>query len=492
VNYSTLDICTDFLEPPVKRITCFLGSVILTSLFAYSAGAQTPASPPPDRSAFLSLYRELVETNTTYSAGDCTRAAKQLESRLREGGFTESELTLYVPPDRPRDGGLVVTWDGRSPTIPAVLLLAHIDVVEAKREDWVRDPFRLVEEGGYFYGRGASDDKAQAAIFADTLIRLRQAKFRPNRTLKLALTCGEETSNADVLNGAGWLVDHRPDLLKASFALNEGGTGRGGPTGLPTYLGLGVGEKSPRNFAIEATNPGGHSSTPVRDNAIYQLAEGLLRLRDLQFPIHLNPVTRAYLDKMGALQKDALGAAMRDIATHPDSKSADAVVSADRAYNSMLRTTCVATLLTAGHAINALPQRATASVNCRIIPGETAEEVQATLERVVSGLGLKVTRLTAKERTLAIPPPLDPKIVGPMEKIAAKHFLGVPVIPEMSTGASDATHLGRLGIPTYGVPGLWNEPETAGTHGLNERISVNSLYRGRDYLFDLIRYFAGS
>jgi acetylornithine deacetylase/succinyl-diaminopimelate desuccinylase-like protein len=461
-------------------------------MLACSTSAQPPASPPPDRSAFLSLYRELVETNTTYSAGDCTAAAKQLESRFRAGGFIESELTLYVPPDRPRDGGLVVTWNGRTPAIPAVLLLAHIDVVEAKREDWVRDPFKLVEEGGYFYGRGASDDKAQAAIFSDTLIRLREAGFRPNRTLKLALTCGEETSNADVLNGAGWLVDHRPELLKAGFALNEGGTGRGGPTGMPIYLGLGVGEKSPRNFAIEATNPGGHSSTPVRDNAIYQLAEGLLRLRDLQFPIHLNPVTRAYFEKMGALQQDARGSAMRDIARDPNNKAAEAVVSADRAFNSMLRTTCVATLLTAGHAINALPQRATASVNCRIIPGETAEDVQATLERTVSGLGLTVTRLAAKERTLAIPPPLDPKIVGPIEKIAAKHFAGVPVIPEMSTGASDATQLGRIGIPTYGVPGLWNEPETAGTHGLNERISANSLYRGRDYLFDLIRYFAGS
>ena len=476
----------------MNRIARFLGSAVVLAMLAGSTSAQPPASPPPDRSAFLSLYRELVETNTTYSAGDCTAAAKQLKSRFREGGFIESELTLYVPPDRPRDGGLVVTWNGHSPAIPALLLLAHLDVVEAKREDWVRDPFKLIEEGGYFYGRGASDDKAQAAIFADTLIRLREAGFRPNRTLKLALTCGEETSNADVLNGAGWLVDHRPELLKAGFALNEGGTGRGGPTGMPIYLGLGVGEKSPRNFAIEATNPGGHSSTPVRDNAIYQLAEGLLRLRDLQFPIHLNPVTRAYFEKMGALQQDARGSAMRDIARDPNNKSAEAVVSADRAFNSMLRTTCVATLLTAGHAINALPQRATASVNCRIIPGETAEDVQATLERIVSGLGLTVTRLTAKERTLAIPPPLDPKIVGPIEKIAAKHFPGVPVIPEMSTGASDATQLGRIGIPTYGVPGLWNEPETAGTHGLNERISVNSLYRGRDYLFDLIRYFARS
>ncbi|MBS0419545.1 MAG: M20/M25/M40 family metallo-hydrolase [Proteobacteria bacterium] len=473
-------------EVIVKRIKGLLNCLILPAIFAAPAFSQ----PPEDRGAFLSLYRELVETNTTYSSGDCTRAARQLEARFRAAGFTDSELTQYVPPDRPRDGGLVVTWNGRNPSIPAMLLLAHIDVVEAKREDWVRDPFKLIEEEGYFYGRGTTDDKAQAAIFTDTLIRLREAKFQPKRTLKLALTCGEETSNPDVLNGAGWLVDNRPDLLKAAFALNEGGSGRGGPTGMPSYLGLGVGEKSPRNFAIEATNPGGHSSTPVRDNAIYQLAEGLVRLRDLQFPVRLNPVTRVYFEKMSALHPDALGAAMKAIAADPNNKSAEAIVSADRAYNAMLRTTCVATLLTAGHAINALPQRATASVNCRIIPGETPEEVRATLERTVAGLGLKVTRMAMKERTLVTPPPLDPKIVGPMEKIAAKHFPGVPIIPDMSTGASDATHLGRIGIPTYGVPGLWNEPETAGTHGLNERISVNALYRGRDYLFELIEYFA--
>jgi len=468
-------------------VTRYLASLFLLATFATTTNAQTP----PDRAAFLNIYRELVETNTTYSSGDCTRAAKQLASHLREAGFTESELTLYVPPDRPRDGGLVVTWEGRKPDVPAMLLLAHLDVVEAKREDWDRDPFKLVEEGGYFYGRGTTDDKAQAAIFTDTLIRLRQSKFLLNRTVKLALTCGEETSNPDVLNGAGWLVDNKPELLKAAFALNEGGGGRGGPTGMPAYLGLGVGEKSPRNFAIEATNPGGHSSTPVRENAIYELAEGLIRVRDLQFPLRLNPVTRTYFEKMAPLQHDAkLSAAMRDLVKDPTNKSAETIVSSDRAFNAMLRTTCVATLLSAGHAINALPQRATASVNCRIIPGETPEEVQATLQRTVADFGLKVTRMAMKERSLAISPPLDPKIVGPMEKIAAKHFPGVPIIPDMSTGASDATHLGRIGIPTYGVPGLWNEPETAGTHGLNERISVNALYSGRDYLFDLIRYFA--
>jgi acetylornithine deacetylase/succinyl-diaminopimelate desuccinylase-like protein len=464
-------------------------SLVLLATFASTTNAQTPQ----DRTAFLNLYRELVETNTTFSSGDCTRAAKQLEARFRDAGFTDSELTPYVPPDRPRDGGLVVTWKGRKPDAPAMLLLAHLDVVEAKREDWVRDPFKLIEEGGYFYGRGTTDDKPQVAIFTDTLIRLRQSKFRPTRTVKLALTCGEETSHPDVLNGAGWLVDNKPELLKAAFALNEGGSGRGGPTGMPLYLGLGVGEKSPRNFAIEATNPGGHSSTPVRQNAIYDLAEGLIRLRDLQFPMRLNPVTRTYFEKMAPLQQDAkLGAAMRDLVQDPTNKSAEAIVSSDRAFNSMLRTTCVATLLTAGHAINALPQRATASVNCRIIPGDTPEEVLATLQRTVADFGLKVTRMAMRERSLAISPPLDPKIVGPIEKIAAKHFPGVPVIPDMSTGASDATHLGRIGIPTYGVPGLWNEPETAGTHGLNERISVNALYSGRDYLFDLIKYFAST
>lgn len=453
-----------------------------------ASAQQAPARP--DRAAFRDLYRELVETNTTSSVGDCTKAATQVATRLRQAGFTDRELTPYIPPDRPRDGGLVVTWPGSDPREPAMLLLAHIDVVEANREDWVRDPFKLIEEGGYFYGRGASDDKAQAAIFSDTLIRWKQSGLKPRRTVKLALTCGEEGTNERVLNGAGWLADNRPELLKAGFAFNEGGGGRTAPGGGPETLGVQIAQKSPRNFVLEVTNRGGHSSAPQPDNAIYRLSAALLKVSTLQFPVHLNPVSQAYLVQAGALRHDAVGAAMVRLGKQPDDAEAAKVVGSDLGLNPLLRTTCVATLLSAGHAANALPQRATATVNCRIAPGETADQTRATLERVIADPQVKLLRSNIEERPVAETPALDPAILGPIRTIGAKHFPGVPVIPTQSAGATDATYLSKIGVPTYGIPGLWNDPATAGTHGLNERIPVDALYRGRDYIYDLVTYFA--
>ncbi|UAK25926.1 M20/M25/M40 family metallo-hydrolase [Sphingomonas nostoxanthinifaciens] len=471
-----------------SRLSSFLATA---SLAIACCPSLAPAAPlRPDQTAFRDLYKELVETNTTSSVGSCTQAAEQIAGRLRKAGFSDDQLVLYVPPGRPRDGGLVATWSGSDKAEPVMLLLAHIDVVEAKREDWVRDPFKLIEEGGYFYGRGTSDDKAQAAIFSDLLIRWKQTGFHPRRTVKLALTCGEEGSNAKVLNGAGWLVANRPELLKAGFAFNEGGGGKTAPNGGPETLGVEVGQKSPRNFVLEVTNPGGHSSVPRPDNAIYRLASGLTKLSTLQFPIHFNPVSRAYFAKVGAMRKDAVGDAMERLAAQPDDAKAQAVIAADPSLNSIIRTTCVATLLEAGHAINALPQRATASVNCRIVPGETADETKAAIERVIVDPEIKVLRSDIAERPVAVPPPLDPAILKPMEQIGAKHFPGVPVMPIQATGATDATHLARIGVPTYGIPGLWNDPATAGTHGLNERISADALYRGRDYMDDLIAYYA--
>jgi acetylornithine deacetylase/succinyl-diaminopimelate desuccinylase-like protein len=461
------------------------------ALIAHPLAAAAPAAPARlDRVAFHDLYKELVETNTTSSVGDCTKAAAQIEARLRKAGFGDRELTPYTPPGRPRDGGLVVTWTGTNTTEPAMMLLAHIDVVEANREDWVRDPFTLVEEGGYFYGRGTSDDKAQAAIFSDTLIRWKQSGFKPRRTVKLALTCGEEGSNERVLNGAGWLVDNRPELMKAGFALNEGGGGRTAPGGGPETLGVQVAQKSPRNFILEVTNRGGHSSQPMPDNAIYRLASALTRLSTLQFPVHLNPVSQAYLEQAGALRKDAVGTAMVRLARQPDDAEAAKLVSADLSLNPLLRTTCVATMLTAGHAANALPQRATASINCRIVPGETAEQTKAAIERTIADPEIKVLRSAIQERPVAVAPSLDPALLNPIKAIGAKHFPGVPVIPTQSAGATDATYLSKLDIPTYGIPGLWNDPATAGTHGLNERISADALYRGRNYIYDLATYFA--
>jgi acetylornithine deacetylase/succinyl-diaminopimelate desuccinylase-like protein len=454
-----------------------------------ASSAQAPAQRA-DRAAFRSLYKELVETNTTSSVGDCTKAAQQVQARLSAAGFAAQDLVLYVPDGRPRDGGLVVTWAGSNAKEPALLLLAHIDVVEAKREDWVRDPFVLVEEGGYFYGRGSSDDKAQAAIFSDTLIRWKQSGFKPRRTVKLALTCGEEGSNERVLNGARWLVENRPELLKADFAFNEGGGGRTAPGGGPETLGVQISQKSPRTFVLEVTNRGGHSSQPHPDNAIYRLAAALIKVSTLQFPVHLNPVSQAYLAQAGALRKDATGAAMVQLARQPGDARAAETVSADLSLNPLLRTTCVATLIEGGHAANALPQRVTASVNCRIAPGETAAETKAAIERVIADPEVKVTPSKIQERPVAVTPPLDPAILKPIAMIGAKHFPGIPVIPTQSAGATDATYLSKLNIPTYGIPGLWNDPATAGTHGLNERISADALYRGRDYIYDLVTHFA--
>ena len=477
-------------------VKCILKRLIEASgCAALIAAALQPATAAetvlrPDQKAFFALYRELVETNTTASVGNCTQAASQIETRLRAAGFRESELTPFQPPENPRHGGLVAVWTGSDAKLPAVLLLAHIDVVEANRADWVRDPFHLTEEDGSYFARGASDDKSQAAIFADTLIRLRQDGFHPRRTIKLALTCGEEGGPGSI-NGAEWLAVHRPDLIRAGFALNEGGPGRMAPDGGPLTLGVQVGEKAPRSFTLETFNKGGHSSVPVRDNAIYQLADALLKLRELKFPLRLSPVTKAFFDRQGKQRGDALGAAMVRLAADPADSAAETLVSADRSYNSMLHTTCVATLLEAGHAINALPQHAKASVNCRILPGDSAEATQEAIVKAIGDPGVKVTRITAQERPIAIPPTLDPAVIGPMERVAKQHFPGVPLIPMISTGATDSSYLGLIGIPAYGIPGLWNDPETVGTHGLNERVSIQALYRGRDYMFDLIKVYAG-
>lgn len=447
------------------------------------------ASLRPDQQNFFELYKELVETNTTAWVGSCTQAAKQLEARLRQAGFGDAELFSYAPPENPRHGNLVATLAGSDRKAPAVLLLAHIDVVEANRADWERDPFKLTEEGDFYFARGSTDDKSQAAIFADTFIRLKQSGFKPRRTLKLALTCGEE-GGVGSINGAEWLARNRPDLIAAGFALNEGGPGRMAADGGPLNLGVQVGEKAPRSFTLETTNKGGHSSVPVRDNAIYQLSDAVLKVRELKFPLRLAPVTKLYFQRMGALRKDAMGAAMIKLAADPTDSAAEALVSSDRSFNSMLHTTCVATEISGGHAINALPQRAKASINCRILPGETVEETEAALVRAIADPGVKITLVQEGLRTLAIPPTLDPAVIGPMERLVQKHFPGVPLIPMISTGATDSTWLGLVHIPTYGIPGLWTDPETVGTHGLNERVSIRALYQGRDYMFDLIKTYA--
>ncbi len=441
----------------------------------------------PDQLAFRAIYKELVETNTSLSVGSCTLAAERMAARLKAAGFTDKDITLFSVPEHPKDGGLVAILAGASTSAKPMLLLGHLDVVEAKREDWTRDPFVLIVENGYFFGRGTADMKAMDATWVDMLMRFKQSGYRPKRTIKLALTCGEETTYA--FNGAEWLAKNRPELISAAFALNEGGGGRTDGRGKVVVQSIQVGEKAAQNYKLETVNAGGHSSIPIRDNAIYELADALTKVREHEFPVQLSDTTRVFFAKAGAARGDELGNAMVALSKNPNDKAAEAIVSKDRQYHSMLRTTCVATLLEGGHANNALPQRAAANVNCRIFPGETVEGTRAALVAAIGDPGVKVT-LVPPVRPVALPPPLDPKIIGPAEDLVAKYFPGVPLVPTMSTGATDGIFLEAIGIPVYGVPGGWGDPDGNGVHGLNERRSVRSVYVGRDFLTDLVKAYA--
>ncbi|MEH3102922.1 MAG: M20/M25/M40 family metallo-hydrolase [Sphingomonas phyllosphaerae] len=455
----------------------------VVTMLATGATAQTR----PDQKAFFNLYKEMVETNTVVNVGSCTQAAEQVGARLKAAGFADADLTMFAVPEHPNDGGIVAVLNGSDALAKPILLLGHLDVVAAKRDDWQRDPFKLVEEGGYYYARGAVDDKAMAAIWADAMIRFRQQKYRPKRTIKLALTCGEETTFA--FNGAQWLAQNHPELIAAEFALNEGGGGRLDAAGKRQLLAVQVGEKAAQNYTFVTTNPGGHSSAPTPDNAIYELADAIKAVQGHEFPVRFTDTTRAYFTATAERADSEQAAAIRRLLADPTDKAADAIVSRDKVLHSTLRTTCVATLLNAGHAENALPQRATANVNCRIFPGETVDGTLATLKHLA---GDKVTvTINQPIRPTAVPPTLDPKVIEPMKRVAAKHFPKLPLLPMMSTGATDGVFLEAIGIPVYGVPGTFVDPQTSGVHGLNERIRVDALYDARDYMFDLVKAYAG-
>ena len=473
---------------------------ILAALFAcaVSAAATAAATPtPPQDSAageqrFRALYKELVETNTTLSAGNCTLAAERLAARLKAAGFAESDLHPFAAPDHPKEGGLVAVYPGRDPKLKAILLLAHIDVVEAKREDWTRDPFTLIEENGSFYARGAMDDKAEASIWVDLLIRYHAENYRPLRTLKVALTCGEETAGA--FNGAEWLTKNRRELIDAAFALNEGGWGELDANGQRVSLDIEAGEKFPQNYLLEVTNPGGHSSRPVKDNAIYHLAAAVTRIGAYEFPVQFNDANRAYFAGMAKIQaakgETAIAQAMNAFLRNPADAAAVALVTGkDPSWNATLRTTCVATMLEAGHATNALPQRARAIINCRIYPGVSAEEVRAKLEELAADPAVKVTMQETRGPT-ASPPPLTPAIMGPIEKLTAEFWPGVPVLPILQAGATDGEFTNAVGIPTYGVEPVFIGPDLGHIHGLNEYVGVKSLLEGREFLYRLVKIYA--
>jgi len=460
-----------------------IGAILTVALAANPAWTASP-----EELAFRDVYKQLVEINTTLSVGSCTEAAQAMAERLRSAGMADQDIHIIIPPDWPKQGNLVATLHGTSPDAGALLLLAHIDVVEAKRQDWVRDPFQLIEEDGYFYGRGTADDKAMAAIFVDAMMRYKQSGYRPERTIKLALTCGEETPND--FNGVRYLLEHHRDLIEADFALNEGGGGRLDANGKRVYNGVQAGEKVYQDYQFEITNAGGHSSRPQKDNAIYRLAKALGRVEAHAFPVEFNDTTRSYFDRMSRIESGPISRDMQAILQHPPEPEALARMLNITSYNSILHTTCVATMLEAGHAPNALPQRASANVNCRIFPGHPQEEIRQILERIVDDPQVVVTFVDPPEST-SPPPPLTAEILRPIEKLTQQMWPGVPVLPAMVAGGTDGRFLTPAGIPTYGVSGLFMQPGKVNAHGLNESMGVEALYEGREFLDRLIRIYAG-
>jgi acetylornithine deacetylase/succinyl-diaminopimelate desuccinylase-like protein len=427
------------------------------------------------------VFRELIEINTTDSEGDNTQAARAMERRLLEAGFPTEDVRVIVPAQR--KGNLVAVLRSPAATARPVLLLAHIDVVEADPADWTVAPFEFLERDGYYYGRGTTDDKAQAAIWVANLIRMKQEGYRPNRDIILALTADEEGGTD---NGVIYLLAEHRDLVDAAFVLNEGGGGmiRDGVKIANTVQ---AAEKVYQSYQLEVTNPGGHSSLPRADNAINELAAALLKIAAHQFPVEFNPVTRAYF-RQGAATLPAAGAAKIDglLADPPDPESV-AWFSAVPAYNARMRTTCVVTELNAGHAPNALPQRATATVNCRILPGVDPAGVQAELVTVIGDPGVRITPVAPPKPSP--PSPLTEEIMAPIQRLTQEMWPGVVVLPTMSTGATDGLFFRNAGIPVYGVSGLFGDIQDVRAHGRDERIAAASFFAGLEFLDRLVRAY---
>ena len=464
-------------------------AVALVCLAILQAGAaQGDPAMDPGLQRFHDTYKELVETNTTLSAGDCTLAATRMAVRLKAAGYPDADIHVFSPPGHPREGGLVAVLHGSDPTAKAILMLAHVDVVEARREDWTRDPFTLIEEGGYFYGRGTSDMKDQAAIWVDNMVRYREEGFHPRRSVKLALTCGEETNSA--LNGAGWLATHERDLIDAEFALTEGVDGDLDAGGKRIALEVLAAEKTSQNYVLETTNPGGHSSRPTPDNAIYHLVRAVDAVSRYEFPVQLDDANRGYFTGMSRIVGGEAGQAMLAVVRDPQDRAAVAILDQNTDWHAMLRTTCVATLLEAGHATNALPQRARANINCRIFPGVPREEIQARLVKIIDDPKVSVT-IPEVRGPVAQPAPLSARVMKPIEKVAHDLWPGVPIVTALEPGASDAQFMNPAGIPTYGVSGIFIDPDGGHIHGLNERVRIQSVYEGRTFLYRLVKLYAG-
>jgi acetylornithine deacetylase/succinyl-diaminopimelate desuccinylase-like protein len=444
--------------------------------------SQQPALNPNQQLAH-DVYKELIETNSSTTTAGTTGAAQEMAKRFRDAGFAESDI--FLGGVRPDKFNVVLRYHGRGgPSAPKpLLLLAHLDVVEALKSDWSNDldPFKFLERDGYYYGRGTSDDKAMAAIFVANIVRLKQEGYVPDRDIVVALTADEE---GGCCNGARWLVANHRELVDAAVVINEGGGGSL-RDGKPLLNAVQATEKVFGNFTVTAHNKGGHSSVPRPDNAIYQLSEGLVRFSHFSFPVQFNEVTHAFFERTAAVETPEVGGAMRALLKNPNDAAASAIVSRDPRYNSTLRTTCVATMLSGGHAQNALPQTAQATINCRMLPNTNPADVRAAIVKAIADTGLEVSAAPAARPSA--PSPLLPEVMGSIEAVTKQLFGNIPVIPIMGTGATDSQPFRTIGIPSYGVSGLMGDPEDVRAHGRDERMLVKSFYDGQEFLYRLTK-----
>lgn len=465
-------------------------AAVMSGLFAttgLASLAQQTVLPPADRSLARDVFQQLIEINTSHSVGSTTVAAEAMRKRLLDAGFAPADLVVIGPDDR--HGNLVARYRGAAgSTKKPVLIICHLDVVEAKREDWTTDPFQFVEKNGYFYGRGTQDIKESDSASIVSFIRLKREGFVPDRDIILALTAGEEGGDD---NGVQWLLTNHRAMIDGEFALNADAGGLTTHDAKPVEIGVEATEKLYADFHLTATNPGGHSSVPTKDNAIYHVADALGKIERYTFPFELNGVTRAYFVAMAKVVDAQQAADMRAIAGPSPSAAAEARLSEDPHYNSTMRTTCVATEMTAGHAPNALPQSAVANVNCRILPGHTPAEVRAKLRelsadpKVEVKLDTSVASDSREDDKSITPPPLNKEVFDALRDVTGEMFPGVPIIPEMETGASDSKLTMAAGIPSYGFSGMGVDDDDDRAHGKDERIRVEAYYAGVqfDYLY---------
>jgi acetylornithine deacetylase/succinyl-diaminopimelate desuccinylase-like protein len=464
-----------------RRKWCFR-LPFLVCLFLSASQAQIDEAT---RKLSHDIFQQLIEINTTDSVGSVTAASQAMAQRFREAGFADSDIQILGPNDRKQN--LVVRLHGTGKH-PPILLIGHLDVVEAHPEDWTTDPFKFVEKDGFYYGRGTQDMKSGDAIMVTTLIRFKTEGYTPDRDIILALTADEEGGKS---NGVDWLLKNHRDLVNAEFVFNSDGGGILSDHGKPVMMTVDATEKLYADFRLSVTNAGGHSSLPTPDNAIYQLADGLARLEHYHFPFELNAVTRAYYERMAKVETGERASDMKAILKNPPDAAAVARLSRDPIDNSTLHTTCVATRLNAGHANNALPQRAEANVNCRILPGHSAEEVRQELVRVLADPKIAVLYVNnfgevfdrAPDRQSLPPPPLRRDVFAPLEKITSEMWPGTPVVPDMATGASDGIYTMAAGLPTYGISGIAVDRDDIRAHGRDERLGVQSYYEGVDFYY---------